>query len=96
MLYYDIIDISKITDLAKSNNSKKCMICHYWFFNRRFKFQDSVCNGCHVLTILSVNVSDIAVITIKNVDYHCVTHNISQSKAINLLENYDPKNGGYI
>ena len=69
MLYYDGIDISKGTDLAKSNNNKERMICHYWFFNHRFKFQDSVCNGCHVFTVLFVNISDIAIITIKNFDY---------------------------
>ena len=28
MLYYDRIDISEGIDFAKSNNSKKCMICH--------------------------------------------------------------------
>ena len=29
---YDRIDISEGIDLAKSNNSTKCMICHYGFF----------------------------------------------------------------
>ena len=48
MLYYDGIDVSEGIDLAQSNNSKECMICHYWFFNHRFKLQDSVYNGCHV------------------------------------------------
>ena len=38
MLYYDRIDISKKRDLAKSNSSKECMICHYFFFNHGFKF----------------------------------------------------------
>ena len=51
MLYYDRLDIREGTDLAKSSNSKECMICHYWFFNCGFEFQDSVCNGCNVLTI---------------------------------------------
>ena len=32
MEYYDRIDISEAIDLAKSNNSKECMICHYCFF----------------------------------------------------------------
>ena len=41
------------------------MICHYWFFNHGIKFQDYVCNGCHDLTMLSVNMSDIAVILLK-------------------------------
>ena len=56
MLYYDRIDISEGTDLAKSNNSKECMICHYWFFNHGFNFQDYICNGCHDLTMLNVNI----------------------------------------
>ena len=46
MLYYDRIDI------AKSNNSKKCMIWHYWFFNHGFNVQDYVCHGCHDLTFM--------------------------------------------
>ena len=41
------------------------MICHYWFFNDGFEFQDSKWNGCHDLTMLSVNISDIAIITVK-------------------------------
>ena len=48
MLYYDRIDISKGIGVGKSNGSKECLICHYWCFDRGFKFQDSVCNGCHV------------------------------------------------
>ena len=42
MLYYDEIDMSEEIDLAKSNKSTECMICHYCFFNHGFKFQDSV------------------------------------------------------
>ena len=32
--YYkcDRLDISEGIDLAKSNNSGECVICHYWFF----------------------------------------------------------------
>ena len=33
-----------------------------------------------------INVSDITIITIKNVDYLCIIHNISKYEAINLLE----------
>ena len=69
MLYYDRIDISEGTDPTKSNRSKECMICHYFFFNNGFKFQDCVYNGCHDLTLLTVNISDIAIITIKNDHY---------------------------
>ena len=72
------------------------MICHYWFFNHGFEFQDSVCSDCHDLTMLSVNIRDIAIITIKNVDYRCNNHNIIIFEAINLLEYYVLEDRGYI
>ena len=67
------------------------MICHYWIFNHGIKFQDSVCNGCHNLMVLCLNISDIGIITVKNADYCCIIHNISKSEAINLLENVELK-----
>ena len=95
MLYYDRIDISEGIDLTKSNSRKECMICHYGFFNHEFEFQGSVCNGCHDLTILSVNISDIVIITGKNIDDRCIIHN-SKSDAINLLKNSVLEDRGYI
>ena len=77
MLYYDGINISEGLYPTKSN-------C---FFNHGFKFQDSVGNGCHNLMISCFSISNIATITVKNVDYHCIIHNISESEGINLLEN---------
>ena len=56
--------------------------------NHGFKLQDSVYNSCHDLTMLSVNKSDIAIVTVKNVDYHCLIDKISKSEAINLLKNF--------
>ena len=75
MLYYDRTDISEGIDFSKSSNSKEYMICHYWLFNHGFKFQDSVYNGCRDLTMLSINISDITIITVKNFDYGCIIHN---------------------
>ena len=65
------------------------MICHYGIFNRGLELQDSICNGFLDFTSvnISVSISDIAIITIKNVDYHCTIHNISKSEETNLLEN---------
>ena len=72
------------------------MICHYWFFNHGFKFQDSACNGCHDLSMLSFNKSGITIITVKNVDYHCIIHNISKPEAINSLKNSVLEDAGYM
>ena len=57
------------------------------FFNHGFKFQVSVYNGFKGLTILSLDISDIAIITVKYVDCRCIIHNISKSEAINSLIN---------
>ena len=64
MLYYNRIDIHEGIDVAKSNNSKECISCHCLFFNHGFKFQDSVSNGCHDLTMLCLNISNIAIIIV--------------------------------
>ena len=39
-----------------------------------------------VAMMLSVNISDIAIITIKNLDYRFIIHSISKSEAINVLK----------
>ena len=57
MLYYDRTDISEGIDSAKCNNSKECMIYHYWSFSHGFEFQDSLSNGCHDINMLSVDIS---------------------------------------
>ena len=96
MLYYDRIDKSIGIDPIKSNKSKECIICHYLFFNRGFKFQVSVCNGCHDLTTLYLNISDTAIIAVKNDDYRYIIHNISKSEAYILLESAVFESCGYI
>ena len=48
------------------------------------------------LTMLSVNINNIAIFTIKNVDYPCIIHNISKSEATNLFRNSVVEDRGYI
>ena len=69
MLYYDRIDVSKGIDINKTSKSKEWDICHYWYFlDKDFNFQLHVYNGCHDLLMMSLNLSDIAVLNIKNLD----------------------------
>ena len=35
MLEYDWIDVSEGIDINKTNKSKECDICHYWYFLNR-------------------------------------------------------------
>ena len=46
-----------------------------------------MCNCCHNWTIVSVNISHIAIITTKGVDYRCIIHDISIFEVINFLGN---------
>ena len=90
MIYYDRIDVSEGIDVNKTSVSEQCDICHYWYFlNYSFKFQTNVCNRCHDLLIMSVNLSDIAILNIKGSDYCCIISLISKNEAINLLQNAD-------
>ena len=74
----------------KTSASKECDICHCWYFlNKGFKFQTTVCNRCHDLLMVSMNLSDIAILKIKDSDYHCVIGGISKREAINLMQNID-------
>ena len=63
---------------------------HYWFFlSYNFKFQPYVCNRCHELLMMSMTLSDIAVLNIKDSNYWCIISLISKNEAINLMQNAD-------
>ena len=57
------------------------------FLKYSFKFQPNVCNRCHDLLIMSVNLSDIAILNIKGSDYRCIISLISKNEAIKLRQN---------
>ena len=53
-------------------------------------------NGCHDLAMFYLNLSGIAIITVKVVDYCCIIHEISKYETIHLLENSVFDERGYI
>ena len=86
MLYYDKDDVSEGIDIIKRSVSKDWDICHYWYFlNFSFKFQLNVCNKCHDLLMMSVNLSDVAILNIKVSNYCCIFSLISKNELINLM-----------
>ena len=85
MLYYNRIDLSEGIDVTRNNNSKKCIVCHYWCFNHGSKFQKSVCAGCDGWLMLCLNISDISMIIVKSINYRCIIHDISKSDAIHFV-----------
>ena len=78
-MYYHRTDLSEGTGAAKSNNSEECMVCNYWFWVATgFRFQDSVWTDRHDLTMLCLNIGNIAIITVKGVDHCRINQEISK------------------
>ena len=66
MLEYDRIDVPEGIDVNKTNASKECDVCHYWFFKDiGFKYEPYIFNGCHDLMQKAINFNDIAIVSIK-------------------------------
>ena len=73
MISYERIDKSESIDFNKSQKSKECMICHYFYFSDGFKYQPYVC--------------DFFIVTMKNVDYRVYIVGADKKAAIYLLNN---------
>ena len=70
MLEYDGIDISEWFDVNKTNASKGCDICHYWYFeNIGFKYELHLCNSCHDLMQKAMSFNDVAIAYVKGYAY---------------------------
>ena len=81
-------DISEGIDFDKSDKSKKCLICHCWYFKDiRYKYEPHVCNKCHDSLMVVYDLKNFTILNIKCVDYRFYVFNISRSDAINLLNN---------
>ena len=82
------LKVSEGINLNKTSESKECDICHYWYFlDKGFTFQSDVCNGCHDVSMMSMNLSDIAILNIKVAAYGCIIGGISKREAIKLMQN---------
>ena len=63
MLRYERIDVSEGTDINKSNRSKECMLCHYWYCKDiGCKFELRVSNGCHNISMMAYELKNIAIL----------------------------------
>ena len=70
MLEYKRIDVSEGIDANKSNKSKACDICHYWYLlDKNFSYEPYLCSGCHDLMQKAMNFDDVAIVSIKGSDY---------------------------
>ena len=65
MLKYEKIDISDGIDVNKSDKSKECMLCHYWYFlDKSFRYGPFICDGCYNMMQKRNKLKNIAIIHI--------------------------------
>ena len=84
---YILIELAFLKELALAKQvHQKCVI---FVTIQIFKFQANVYNRCHNLSMMSMNLSDIAILNIKSADCRCIISLISQNVAINLMQNAD-------
>ena len=88
MLQFERINVFEGINLNKSDKSKECMICHYWYFKDiGYEYEPYVCNGCHDLSMMVYDLKNVAILNVKGVDYRCVLWNMTKYNAVNLLNN---------
>ena len=96
MLEYDSIDISEGIGIDKTNKSKECNICHYWYFlDKNFNYDPYICNGCHDLMQKAMSFKNFAFVSNKGIDYRINFWYMSKNDATVLMTNSDlnDKNG---
>ena len=70
MLESGRIDISEEININKTNLSKECDICHYWYFKDvGFKYENYLCNGCHDLMQKPISFNNVAIVCVKGSAY---------------------------
>ena len=94
MLEFDRIDISEGIDINKTNKSKECILCHYWyFFDKNFSYGPYLCDGCYNITQKSMDFKNIAIVHVKKSAYriYFLYMNKREAKKLmtksNLIEN---------
>ena len=80
------IDISEEIDVNKTNLSRECDICHYWYFNDiGFKYEPYLCNVCHDLMQKAISFNNIAIVYIKGNAYRINFWYMSKDDGINIM-----------
>ena len=86
MLEYDRIDISEEIDVNKTNLSKECDICRYWYFKDiGFKYESYLCNGCHYLMQKAMSFNNVAIVYVKRSTYRIHFSYMSKDDVINIM-----------
>ena len=85
MLKYKV-DISEGFDVNKTNKSKECMFCHYWYFlYKNFSYGPYTGDGCYDIVQRSTGFKNIAAVHIKKNAYRIYFQYMSKHKAKKIM-----------
>ena len=90
MIFQSGIDVNKISA------SKKCDICHYYYFkNIGFKYEPYLCNRCHDLMQKTMSFNDVVIVYVKGSVYRIHFWYMRKDDPINIMNNSNlvDKNG---
>ena len=88
MLEYNKIDISEGIDISKTNKSKECMLCHYWFFlDKKFSCGSCLCDGCNNIMRKSIDFKNIAIVYVEKSAYRIHFLRMGKREAKKLMTN---------
>ena len=87
MLEYERINISEGIDVDMSDKSKKCMLCHCWYFlNKNFSYGPYLCDGCFNILQKS-NLKNIIIARVKKSACRIYFKYMSRHEAKKLITN---------
>ena len=88
MLEYERIDISEGIDINKSNKSKECMLCHYWYsLDKNFSYGPYLSDGCYNIMQKSIDFKNIAIVHVKKSVYRIYFQDMNKREAKKLMKN---------
>ena len=86
-MQYERIYSSEGIDTNKTNASKECMLCHYWYFkDLEFKFKSNACIRCSTGRIF-LETKNVAILNAKGIDDRWILRGIDKNKAVSILNN---------
>ena len=94
MLEYEKINISDGIDINRSDKSKECMLCDYWYFlDKNFSYRPYICDGCYNMVQKCNKLKNIATVHVKESVYRIFFLFMSKREAKKLLTNLIDKKG---
>ena len=90
LLEYDKIDISEGIDVDKTDKSKECMFCHYWYFsNKNFEYGPYLCDGCYDIVQKSTDFKNITVVHVRKNAHRVYFSYMNRHKAKKLMNKFN-------